>query len=118
MIKIHLQADRDFLEALYEKREATPISGEIDILLKHFLQREPTGESLMELMDLVRRYPEPFLMLQVLAHAMCIPAAPKEALWLCETLLLQSISADERAIVEKWRTELGAKRASGTEAYH
>lgn len=115
---IRMQADRDFLEALYEKDESPVDPAEIDMLLKHLLQRDPTGESLAELMDLVRRRPNAELMLKVLSYAMRMPAAPKEALWLCETLLTQPISGDERAAVEKWRTELESKRASGTEAYH
>ncbi len=88
------------------------------MLLKHLLQREPTGESLAELMDLVRRNPDPALMLKVLTYAMRMPSAPKEALWLCETLMFQPISGDERVVVEKYRAELEVKRASGTEAYH
>lgn len=115
---IRMQADRDFLEALYEKCESPLTRDEAGILSKHLLQREPTGEILMELMDVVRRCPEPALMLKVLACAMRMPSMPKEALWLCEKLLHQPISPDERITVEKWRGELEAKRASGTEAYH
>ena len=115
---IRMQADRDFLEALYEKCKSPLSRSEADVVFKHLLQREPTGETLVELMDVLRLYPEPALMLQVLAHAMHMPSAPKEGLWLCEMLLRQTLSADERTSVEKYRDELGVKRASGTEAYH
>lgn len=115
---IRMQGDRDFLEALYEKGASSLSRGEADILFKHLLQREPTGEIFVELMDLVRQYPEPALMLKALAFAMRMPMAPKEALWLCEQLLSLSISAEDLSVVEKWRNELGVKRAAGTEAYH
>ena len=70
----------------------------------------------MELFDLIRRRPDPALMLEVLTYAMKMPAAPKEALWLAETLLHQTISEDDQARVEDWHRDLAAKRALGTEA--
>lgn len=115
---IRMQADRDFLEALYEKCASSLSRGEVDTLLKCLLYRVPTGEVLAELMDVVRQYPETGLMLKVLTYAMRMHTAPKEALWLCEQLLSRSMSAEDRASVKKWCDELRVKRAAGTEAYH
>ncbi len=115
---VRMQADRDYLEALYEKTEAARSPAEARIILQHLTNRDPSGEVLTELMDLIRCHPDPELMLKVLAFAMRMPAAPKEALWLAETLLLTPMREDDRATVENWRRDLTAKRASGTEAYY
>lgn len=112
---VRMQADRDYLEAVYEKGGASLDQAEARILLKHQMERDPSGDGLVELIDLIRRLPDPALMLEVLAYAMKMPAAPKEALWLAETLLHQTISADDRARIENWRQDLAAKRASGRE---
>jgi len=115
---VRMQADRDYLEALYEKTVTPMDQGKARTILQHLIQRSPCGEVLVELMDLTRRHPDTTLMTEVLAYAMRIPATPKEALWLAETLLTESISENDRTAVERWRQELVEKRASGTEAYY
>ena len=82
-----MQADRDYLEALYEKGGTSLDHAEAWTMLKRQMERDPSGEGLVELFDLIRRRPDPALMLEVLTYAMKMPAAPKEALWLAETLL-------------------------------
>jgi hypothetical protein len=113
-----MQADRDFLEALYEKTETAQDPKEAGIIHKHLAERAPTGEVLVELMDLIRCHPDDGLMLKALAFAMRMPTTPKEALWLAETLLLSPMREEDRAMVEDWRRDLAAKRATGTEAYY
>ena len=113
---VRMQADRDYLEALYEKGGTSLDHAEAWTMLKRQMERDPSGEGLVELFDLIRRRPDPALMLEVLTYAMKMPAAPKEALWLAETLLHQTISEDDQARVEDWHRDLAAKRALGTEA--
>jgi putative sugar O-methyltransferase len=115
---VRMQADRDFLEALYEKTETAQDPKEAGIIHKHLAERAPTGEVLVELMDLIRCHPDDGLMLKALAFAMRMPTTPKEALWLAETLLLSPMREEDRAMVEDWRRDLAAKRATGTEAYY
>ncbi len=115
---IRMQSDRNFLEGLYEKCLPSLSRCVADTLFEYLFRREPSGEILVELLEVVRQHPGPELMLKALAYVMQMPTIPKEALWLCETLLSQAITADERLTVEKLCRELRAKRASGTEAYY
>lgn len=115
---VRMQADRDYLEALYEKVETPLDQSEALIILEHQMKRAPTGEVLVELMDIIRRCPDTLLMYRVLAYAMQMPATPKEALWLTETLLRQPIKGGDLATIEKWQQDLVTKRASGIEAYY
>ena len=115
---VRMQADRDYLEALYEK-VVTPIDQkEALTIIRNQMEREPSGEVLVELMDMVRRHPAPEIMLKVLAYAMQMPIPPKEALWLANTLLLNPLNENDHAAVVNWRQTLMEKRASGIEAYY
>lgn len=112
---VRMQADRNYLEALYEKCE-TPLGAiESSTILASLSERSPSCQTLAELMDIIRRRPEPMLMVDVLAYAMKFSAAPKEALWLAETLLLQSIPETDRTQIQIWRQYLAEKRAAGIE---
>jgi putative sugar O-methyltransferase len=115
---MRMQADRDYLEALYEKGETTLDSFEVESLIKYIMERNPSGEGLMELIDLIRRLPDPVLILQVLEYAMKIFPPPKEALWLAETLLKKPMKTDDRTMVENWCKDLETQRASGIEAVY
>jgi len=115
---VRMQADRDFLEAHYQKGGTSLEGEEASLLLESLLKRLPSGEVLVELFDIIRRCPHPTLMFQVLSYAMQMPTAPKEAMWLANELLLQSISGENRATVERWHQELAARRALGNEAYY
>jgi putative sugar O-methyltransferase len=115
---VRMQTDRNYLEALYEKTEKAWDPAEAKIILRYLVSRDPSGEVLVELMDLIRSCPDNELMLKVLAFAMRMADAPKEALWLAETLLLRPIGEADRVAVENWHRDLTVKRASGTEAYY
>jgi putative sugar O-methyltransferase len=113
---IRMQADRDYLEALYEKGTTALDPIDAKRILRLHMERSPTGDGLVECFDLIRRNPEPAVMLEVLAYAMRMPSPPKEALWLATRLLDTELSAEDRAKVENWRNELDVVRASGREA--
>jgi len=115
---IRMQADRDYLEALYEK-VGTPLDLKDALtIIQNYIERKPSGEVLVELMDVVRRHPAPEIMLKVLAYAMQLTVPPKEALWLADTLLLNPLNENNHAAVVNWRRTLIEKRASGIEAYY
>lgn len=115
---VRMQSDRDFLEALYEKGGSPLESEEASLLLRHLLQRSPSGEVMVEMFDVIRRRPDPTLMFQVLLHAMKLPAPIKEALWLAQALLRGPLDEEARASVERWRHELETERARGVEAFY
>ncbi|MGY3605909.1 MULTISPECIES: putative sugar O-methyltransferase [unclassified Bradyrhizobium] len=115
---VRMQSDRDFLEALYEKGSAPLGSEEAEFLLNRQLERAPSGEVMVEMFDLIRRSSDPKLMLRVLSHAMSMPVATKEALWLAKELLGHPLGKGELEKVARWREELESKRALGVEAFY
>jgi putative sugar O-methyltransferase len=115
---VRMQSERDFLEALYEKCDNPISQDEALTILRNLTRKAPCGEVFMELMDIVRLFPNPAFMFETLSFVMRMPVAPKEALWLAENLLNQQLSKKNLSIVEEWRRALAQKRASGTEAYY
>ena len=120
---IRMQADRNFLEALYEKDAGpAPTEQQAIELAKHLQSRYMTGELFAEYMDLVRRTPAPALMLDVLRRAMReIPYHPKEAAYLVDALLASSTTetvASNAAELREYRARLQEERRSGIEAVY
>ena len=117
---IRMQADRDFLEALYEKDANSLDEGQQRVAFYRLMERCPTGDIFAELMDIVRQIPDAQLMLGALRFARRMPSStPKEALWLCKMLATQTLAdSNDRKWVSECLVELEAKRASGVEAYH
>ncbi|AOG05267.1 putative sugar O-methyltransferase [Bosea sp. RAC05] len=85
---IRMQADRNYLEGLYEK-----VTAELDLLdarsrLALLAERRMTGENLVESLDIFRRCSQPEIALGILRRIMSeMSFYPKEALWLAEWLL-------------------------------
>jgi len=112
---LRMQADRNFLDALYEKTGAELSPEAAAARLGVLAERAMTGQVLCEHLDLVRRCPTPEVALAVLRRAMTEMAFhPKEALWLAERLLREP-AAPWTAEVEAWRAVLAAERAAGVE---
>lgn len=113
---IRMQADRNFLEAIYEKVAlANELSAEQVISVLQ--NRLPCGEVFVEIMDLARRQPTAGSIRAALDYAMRLPFIPKEALWLAERLkdsASNSCSGDLDELIERLR----ALRARGVEAYY
>ncbi|HLJ04669.1 MAG TPA: putative sugar O-methyltransferase, partial [Acetobacteraceae bacterium] len=116
---IRMQADRNYLEALYEKTPAALDIAGANTRLQLLTERAMTGETLVECMDVFRRCPTAEIALPILRRVMTeMPFHPKEALWLAESL---NGSHDRDAIVANQseiaghHATLAAERASGTE---
>lgn len=114
---IRMQSERNFLEGLYEKTPPTTGEAGARLLVNHFKARAATGETFAELMDIVRLFPDPTLMYEVLKFAMAMPFEPKEALWLANRLL-ENPRLENRAEIEDWQRRLSELRAAGIEAYY
>ena len=110
---IRMQADRNYLEALYERDVTTLPSGDILARLNGLSERSMTIELLSEYMDLFRRAPSVDTANTILRRAMIeMPTHPKEALYLAEWLMEKSEHNDS---ISSWRATLRNERASGVE---
>jgi len=113
---IRMQADRNFLEAIYEKK----VSGDelsVDHLIGQLQKRLPCGEVFAEIIELSRRAPTEGNIRAALDYAMRLPFIPKEALWLAERLkdsACTSSTVDLDGLIGRLR----ALRAEGVEAYY
>ena len=115
---LRMQADRNFLEALYEKTPAALAPEEAAARLAMLGERGLVGQVLCECLDMFRRFPRPEVALPVLRRAMAeMPFRPKEALWLAEWLCRvgSGLATADRAEVEAYRVTLEAERAGGIE---
>ena len=110
---IRMQANRNYLEAIYEKLPSQISEDQAEQRLGILSERDMTLESLCEYMDLFRRSQAREVASTVLARAMNeMPAPPKEALYLAQWLKERyGLSAVE----DDWLTELQEARASGVE---
>lgn len=114
---VRMQSERNFLEAFYVRDVVTPPMAEADGIFRQFLDRSPCGESLVEVMDFVRRQPTADVMRKALAHAMAMPFAPKEALWMAKFLHGDGHESLTSEIAD-CTAKLEAIRARGIEAYY
>ena len=114
-----MQADRNYLEALFEKAPAALDVTEAVTRLQLLAERAMTGEALVECMDVFRRCPRAEIPWPILRRAMTeMPFHPKEVLWLAEWLEdLDDKSAPiaSQSEIAGFRLTLAAERASGIE---
>lgn len=113
---IRMQADRNYLEAIYEKDSDCDQSSPDD-LIRFFNTRIPSGEIFAEIMDLARRNPSNDNRRSALDYALRLPTTPKEALWLAEQLRhtsdINNIDAIEDVLIR-----LRTIREGGVEEYY
>jgi putative sugar O-methyltransferase len=116
---IRMQADRNYLEALFEKAPAALDVTEAAARLRLLAERAMTGEALVECMDVFRRCPRAEVAWPILRRAMTeMLFHPKEALWLAEWLEgpgNESAPIAGQSEITSFRLTLAAERASGIE---
>lgn len=115
---VRMQADRNYLESIYERTGEVRSEAEAQSRLSLLAERSMNGEVFMEYMDVFRRRLSPALALSIVRRTMSeMPFYPKEALWLAEWLLKdgRAAAAGAEAEVEKYRGLLAAQRAQGVE---
>jgi len=112
---LRMQADRNFLEAVYEKQDAALSPAAAMARLGMLAERAMTGQILVEQLDLFRRCPTAEVALSVLRRAMReMPFQPKEALWLAQWLLRQPAAPWQAEVTVRCEA-LAAARAAGVE---
>lgn len=120
---VRMQADRNYLEALYERSdEPAPGRHEALATLQLLAPRAMTGEIFAECMDVVRRVPEPEIMLKVVRRTLqALPFVPKELAYLVEALLKSRTGNLDASTVEElkgYQDRLGQQRRAGKEALY
>jgi len=120
---VRMQSERNYLEALYEK-DADPVPTGMDATerAERLHSRYMTGELLVEYMDLIRRTPDPKLMLVVVHRIMNeLPFHPKEGAYLVDGILTRPRNKEVehyRRELEGYRAILQGERETGTEEIH
>jgi hypothetical protein len=113
-----MQADRNYLEAIYEKTGLADDADRSRAIQFIGENRLPAGGALAELMEHLRFSSNPEDQIRVLQFAMELQPPPKEALWLAEQVLKDQAKVLELEKVLAWQHELSEARRQGVEGYH
>ena len=115
---VRMQSERNFLEAFYEKDASIISETTAQQLLDFHCTRSPSGETFVEVMDIVRTFPESAQILKkALSYASSLPWDAKETLWLVDKCLGTPAFPEVDAVMNLKR-RLEIQRAGGIEAYH
>jgi putative sugar O-methyltransferase len=110
---IRMQADRNYLEAVYERAPARLSKAEAMTRLKILSERLMTTELLSEYLDLFRRTQNVDVAKTTLTRAMTeMPVYPKEALYLADWL---TANASPHKKTAEWFSLLTSEREAGVE---
>lgn len=115
---LRMQAERNFLEAVYEKRPAALAQEDASARLAVLAERTMSGQVACEYLDLFRRSKEPGTALLILRRMMGeMPFHPKEALWLGEWLRREggTVATTHAAEIAGYVETLAAEREAGRE---
>lgn len=115
---VRMQADRNYLEAIYEKSVPCGDTKRSRALSWISAERLPAGGVLAELMEYLRFSSDAEDLFRVLKFAMGLRPPPKEALWLAEQALKNSPRVSVPAQVRIWHQELSKARSQGVEGYY
>ncbi len=115
---VRMQADRNYLEAIYEKTGLADDADRSRAIQFIGENRLPAGGALAELMEHLRFSSNPEDQIRVLQFAMELQPPPKEALWLAEQVLKDQAKVLELEKVLAWQHELSEARRQGVEGYH
>ena len=115
---VRMQADRNYLEAIYEKTGIVDDADRSRAIQLVCANRLPAGGALAELMEHLRFSSDLEDQIRVLQFAMELRAPPKEALWLAEQVLKDQAKVLELDRVRAWHHELSEARRQGVEGYH
>ena len=115
---VRMQADRDYLEAIYERKACALSLTKARELFSVLDDRAPSGEIWVEMMDIVRRSNGTVILLDALRYSTRLAVPPKESLWLANVLLERDISPSEKSEVMSRREMLTKLRTSGIEAFY
>ncbi len=115
---VRMQADRDYLEAIYERKPSELSLTKARELFSILAERAPCGEIWAEMMDIVRCCNDTTLLLDTLRYSMRLAVPPKESLWLANILLKRDITPSEQLEVTSRKEMLTQLRTSGIEAFY
>lgn len=115
---VRMQADRNYLEAIYEKIGKPDNMNRSQAIHSICANRLPAGGALAELMEHLRFSSNPDDQIRVLEFAMGLRPSPKEALWLAQHVLQNPAMVSDPAKVRIWHQELSEARRQGVEGYY
>lgn len=114
---VRMQADRNYLEAIYENASPSASADHSRIIEFICENRQPERGSFVELMEHLRYSLNQKEQIRVLEFAMKLRPPPKEALWLAEQILKDQPKVLDMGKVGTWHRELSEARRLGVEGY-
>jgi hypothetical protein len=114
---VRLQTDRNYLEALYEKADASLSEEAAERRLSELMERAITGDVFVECLDVFRRSMDSKIAVRALQAVVAMQYHPKEALWLADYVMknLGDLSEEQQSQISSLHHALTEERIRGVE---